>query len=210
MLRCLSCKTEPAPGKARCRACLERSAAASNAYRQRHPDRVKFSNKRARDKFLSEGICPQCRERPILKNRTRCIACLDDHRSGINEKRRDRAGNGKCRECGSPLSGNMSHCASCLKRISDRNTVLRNEILSAYGGRCACCGETERIFLQIDHKNGGGRSDRKSGLYSATWYRWLKRHEYPSDYQILCANCNWGKHLNGGICPHQSNRKRRS
>jgi hypothetical protein len=30
------------------------------------------------------------------------------------------------------------------------------EMLSAYGGKCVCCGESEYKFLAIDHINGGG------------------------------------------------------
>jgi hypothetical protein len=31
---------------------------------------------------------------------------------------------------------------------------------------------------------------------------WLKRHNFPPGFRILCFNCNSGRHLNGGICPH--------
>jgi hypothetical protein len=33
--------------------------------------------------------------------------------------------------------------------------------------------------------------------------RYIIKNNYPDDFQILCANCNWGKQLNGGVCPHQ-------
>jgi hypothetical protein len=32
----------------------------------------------------------------------------------------------------------------------------------------------------------------------------LKRLGWPKEkYRILCANCNHGRALNGGVCPHQ-------
>lgn len=33
-------------------------------------------------------------------------------------------------------------------------------------------------------------------------YRWLMKNKYPSGFQVLCWNCNMGKQINGGVCPH--------
>jgi hypothetical protein len=78
--------------------------------------------------------------------------------------------------------------------------------MDAYGGRrCACCGETEFLFLSIDHIHGGGNRDRKEKKVSGglTFYRWLKRAGWPPGFQILCMNCQFGRKHNGGVCPHQ-------
>jgi len=92
---------------------------------------------------------------------------------------------------------------------------LKEEAFMAYGGYvCQCCGETEPLFLSIDHINNDGYLYRQSkknsaGTYSKvgrcgeTLFRWLKKNNYPEGFQILCLNCNGGKHRNGGICPHQ-------
>jgi hypothetical protein len=82
----------------------------------------------------------------------------------------------------------------CIKRVRDR-------ILSAYGARCKCCGETEPMFLEIDHVNGGGAKHFKSKWVSGV-YREIVAAGCPPDYRILCANCNKGRHRNGGTCPH--------
>jgi len=34
-------------------------------------------------------------------------------------------------------------------------------------------------------------------------HRWLKKHKYPDGFQVLCFNCNVGKYLNKGTCPHK-------
>jgi hypothetical protein len=39
--------------------------------------------------------------------------------------------------------------------------ALRAELIAAYGGRCACCGESESIFLDLDHVNNDGKEDRQ-------------------------------------------------
>jgi hypothetical protein len=70
-----------------------------------------------------------------------------------------------------------------------------------------CCGETEPLFLTLDHINGGGNKHRReikeSGKGSGSFYEWLKRNGYPPGFQVLCQNCNVGKWRNGGVCPHQ-------
>ena len=70
-----------------------------------------------------------------------------------------------------------------------------------YGNECACCGETEKLFLTIDHINGGGTKHRKKiGNKICVW---LFKNNFPEGFQTLCFNCNWGKHINNGICPHK-------
>lgn len=83
---------------------------------------------------------------------------------------------------------------------------LREEVRAAYGGRCSCCGETEPIFLGIDHVNGGGGRDRaENKLFGIAMYRFLRNRGYPPEFRLLCHNCNLGRYLNGGACPHEAN-----
>jgi hypothetical protein len=83
----------------------------------------------------------------------------------------------------------------------------------AYGGyKCACCGETEPKFLTIDHIFNNGAEHRRElgGVdgngkgYSNRVLVWAKQHGYPAGFQVLCMNCNFGKSVNGGICPHKA------
>lgn len=81
---------------------------------------------------------------------------------------------------------------------------LKAEMISAYGGACSCCGESESAFLSLEHLNGDGAEHRASlGGASKVWAD-LKKRGWPKDgYTVLCFNCNLGKRCNGGICPHQ-------
>ena len=89
------------------------------------------------------------------------------------------------------------------KEYQKQHTLgLKAQVYAAYGNKCACCREAESLFLSLDHVNNDGAGNRKS---KAVLYRWLIKNEFPSSFQILCFNCNLGKHLNGGVCPHQSN-----
>jgi len=85
----------------------------------------------------------------------------------------------------------------------ESNQRLKNEVIDAYGGKCACCGETRREYLTIDHKNGNGNKHRREigATSSDGLYRWLKKNNYPEEFQVLCFNCNCGKG-NYSICPH--------
>jgi hypothetical protein len=84
---------------------------------------------------------------------------------------------------------------------------LQNEAILHYGGyHCACCGETEPMFLTLDHVANNGKSHREEmrSTGGAKMYRWLRDNGYPSGFQVLCSNCNHGKYRNGGICPHMA------
>jgi hypothetical protein len=101
----------------------------------------------------------------------------------------------------SNLERNRKKSRENAKRYFD---ALREEVLNAYGNMCKCCGETEKVFLSIDHINGGGNAHRKAvGGSSHQIYLWLKRFNFPqNDFRCLCMNCQIG-YARNGICPHQ-------
>ena len=82
-----------------------------------------------------------------------------------------------------------------------RARARRARVVDKYGGCCACCGEPEPRFLEIDHILNDGKTDR---LRHPDLMGYLDRSPVTaSKYQILCSNCNQGKRRNGGICPHR-------
>lgn len=91
------------------------------------------------------------------------------------------------------------------------NQRAKLDAIETYGGKCACCGEAEADFLAIDHINNDGNFHRKTIGHHAggtRFYYWLRRHNYPTGFQVLCHNCNFSKHLNKGKCLHQIERDR--
>lgn len=81
---------------------------------------------------------------------------------------------------------------------------LKKDVISAYGGCCVCCGESELVFLTLDHVNGGGGKHRKQNK-AAKIYQRLRRLQYPEAldghvFRVLCFNCNWAVYRGG--CPH--------
>lgn len=98
------------------------------------------------------------------------------------------------------------------KEYNKKSTLkLKRLVMDAYGGHCACCGETELVFLTIDHINSNGAEHRReiAAERGSRWlqagaptYRWLRDNSFPEGFQVLCANCNCGRQWNGGVCPH--------
>jgi hypothetical protein len=76
----------------------------------------------------------------------------------------------------------------------------RKKVIDAYGGKCACCGESQIEFLAVDHKNNDGNKDRKK--FKGNIYVRAIRMGFPDMFQILCHNCNMAKAFYG-CCPHQ-------
>lgn len=87
--------------------------------------------------------------------------------------------------------------------------TLRTEVVSAYGSKCVCCGETEPMFLAIDHVHNNGAEERRLHPEARNagnrFLYWIKRRGFPADYQLLCHNCNYAKSRGG--CPHQQQRE---
>ena len=79
------------------------------------------------------------------------------------------------------------------------------QVILAYGGKCACCGETEIEFLAVDHINNDGAAHRKKIGHASgsNIHRWLIRNNFPEGFQVLCHNCNFSKHFGKGVCVHQ-------
>jgi hypothetical protein len=71
------------------------------------------------------------------------------------------------------------------------NSRLINDLYTAYGDTCACCGEFERDFLEIHHIGGTGKDNREEiGTGLPNLARHLRDAGYPPIVTILCANCH--------------------
>jgi hypothetical protein len=170
------------------------------------------------------GECTNCSQ-PAVAGHIKCEFHLREaaERGAARRKELDRIG--VCTRCGQrPQAVGMRYCNECLvvaprnRRWAkapvhrktyrrERQQEIKNACFAAYGGfRCNCCGESQTKFLTIDHMNNDGAIHRRTinGVHGRSQiYRWLRRHGYPEGFQVLCFNCNSGRQLNGGICPHQ-------
>jgi len=93
-----------------------------------------------------------------------------------------------------------------MEKISGTLKDLRTIVLTHYGRgkvECVCCGEKQFDFLTLDHVNNDGYQDKRYKNYDRRhYYKYLIRHNFPSNLQTFCWNCNCGKARNDGVCPH--------
>ena len=125
----------------------------------------------------------------------------------------------KFKKYGNPLGNSgLYKCISCSNNIQVKNNnkweefknvcskckqkYLRDLVIEKLGSKCNCCGETIKDFLQIDHIEEGGNSERRLLKSSDEFH--LRVLKYHNNYRLLCANCNWGSYRANGICPHNS------
>ena len=65
---------------------------------------------------------------------------------------------------------------------------LRKDIINLLGGKCIICGTTDLRLLNLNHKNGGGTTDRGHRI---NVYRELRKGiRDKDDYDVRCFNCN--------------------
>lgn len=137
----------------------------------------KDKGRRRRTRLCAQGFCSWCGKRPSIHEKGLCGPC------------RARARRYSTAEEGS-------------QRTLQR---LRDDVFNAYGGYiCRCCGETTRQFLTLDHMNNDGAAHRKEVGAGTATLRWVRAHNFPDGYQILCYNCNCGRARNKGTCPHKN------
>ena len=162
---------------------------------------------------MAVRVCPSCQDpnAPLARNRaskdgfgTYCRSCEaarhrkwskenDEH---VRELRRVKKTSWLGRAFENPLT-----------RHGAMARILRERVLSAYGGACECCGETTPEFLAIDHIDGGGLQHRRE-IRRASLYPWLKQHGYPKDkFRLLCHNCNLARGFYG-YCPHEVQKRK--
>lgn len=136
-----------------------------------------------------EGKCTHCGIEQAAAGRKLCVTCKEYFRSKAAEN----------------YKRNPEKWRACTKSGLQK---LRMEVFNSYGGPiCNCCGEAIFEFLTMDHVENNGAKHRQELFGRRTggrqFYMWLKRKKFPPGYQVFCMNCNWGKHVNGGICPHK-------
>lgn len=153
-------------------------------------------------KRFQEGVCFQC-PNPRADGRVRCEECIAAGKAKFAAKYADRKARGACIACGKPAKPGGASCDACLERQARRHHGARAACFDHYGRRCNCCGESEPLFLCFDHVQNDGFAHRKDDRRASNIAMWLKARNMPDGFQTLCFNCNQGKRLNGGVCPHK-------
>ena len=159
-------------------------------------------------------VCSICQaEKPITNFRGRGNTALSNgttvrYRSSTCRTcdKAQKVANGICKMCNRSPEPGKHHCEKHLalmrRSVAKRNAEDKRAAFAHYGGKCTYCGETEEIFLTIDHTDNNGaehRREQRSGNNNGhNIYAWLRKNNYPdTGFQILCFNCNCAKGIHG-------------
>lgn len=98
---------------------------------------------------------------------------------------------------------NRAKSPEVIARRTEQYAADKARVIELYGGSCACCGETEPMFLTLDHVNNDGAEHRATDSLASQGVRWHRRNGFVRDerFQLLCWNCNCAKGIHGA-CPH--------
>lgn len=155
-------------------------------------------------------VCGRCKSNPKAGKSHYCVDCRREKHYEWRKKNPERWRALSAKSRAKRLS-DPAKLAKERARTREYWRDLRQEVITAYGGKCICCGETERSFLSLDHVNNDGAEHRRAlgygerngiGASSAT-LRWAKKNGYPNTLQVLCVNCNMSKQINNGVCAHR-------
>lgn len=151
------------------------------------------------------------RSRKVLRYSYSCLSCRNEY---FRQYRQINATKLKIRD-NTPISKVRIHknqkayyqrnrttrLAESNQRSMNARQLAKEQVFDHYGRKCACCGETEQVFLTLDHINGGGTKARTQAK-GERFYLEIVRNGFIAELQTLCWNCNWAKHRLGR-CPHQ-------
>lgn len=127
-----------------------------------------MDNKTRRNNRKAQNLCVHCGKNPPDLGMISCINC--------NAKRNNQQKNWS--------KNNKDRTKLYYRRI-------KKKVLDKYGEKCNCCGESNFMFLTIDHINNDGNIDRfNSSVSSIGFYSKLLRENIREDLQVLCFNCN--------------------
>lgn len=164
------------------------------------------------------GLCADCGNGPLV-SKTLCGPCLQKKRNLGLVARQGLTDQGLCWNCGENPALPDSHiCLICQTKDAAERVADKQHAHAKLGGCCQCChpweSEWRYDFLQIDHMNGNGGEERRSGRddKGAGLCKQLIKRDFPPGYQLLCANCNSAMGLRKGkkkrnLCPHEIERR---
>lgn len=134
-----------------------------------------------------------------------CPTCQTDKEIsafGLNKSRKDGLSQ-DCKECRNRYNYKRYPQTKHRLRLIERQYQqrLRLRAVAVLGNRCVKCGFSDPRALQIDHIDGGGNKEARSGGRPSI-YRKIVRGN-TDGYQLLCANHNWIKRAENNESPYR-------
>ncbi len=142
-----------------------------------------------------------CKACNVIRAQAKYHAMTKEERKEANKRRRGEAHAPENRR--KRYAEDPEYRAKAIASARANYAKVRAKIVTGYGAKCSCCGETTVDFLELDHVNGGGAAEYRE-TPPVNVYRRLIREGFPAGYTLLCSNCNLGRWRNGGVCPHKA------
>ena len=181
-----------------------------NALTPEEKDKKRISLSERYKKSKADGKCTACRELAV-PGKSMCSKHLQQATAIALKTAANRIENESCIACGGKPLATKTLCQTCRRKRNQKGIEKHKKdiaiVLEQYGGKCACCGESEPIFLTIDHKDGDGARHRKEtgrNTYYVLIREYKKTGIWPDNFQILCYNCNVSRWRNKGECAHKT------
>lgn len=160
-----------------------------------------------RNRLKTLGLCVDCAKNATEDSHTRCSACLaerklsnkkwaDNNREFLRKRKKEY---------------NANNHEKIRERYRKYRKKLRDCVLDLYGGKCVCCGEPEKDFLQFDHIYVDGKKHRQEVGNGDALLRDYKNNfeTYNKErIRVLCANCHFAITCYG-VCPHERDRQKK-
>lgn len=163
--------------------------------------------KEYRTRRKDQGLCRNCGTKPVARTTTTCEDCGNRHREARRHRAAELKAQGICLHCCiSPAVADRIYCAACNATRNHDRRKYKQQVIDAYGGKCACCGEATFEFLSLDHISNDGAAQRRTSGSGGRFYLKVIRDGFPRDLQLLCFNCNCAKGFYGS-CPHEQERQ---
>ena len=161
-----------------------------------------------------ETICKECYRisqrvptKPYLR---KCKFCgLEAHsREDLESFRKDtRMSYGRANICNSCFKEEIrtpyyvTHRGEHKMSMTHRKQEIRFNVMQKLGGkipRCIVCGTSDMRVLTVVHIHNNGAEERRKMSTEKIYLKIindLSEDDARKDYQILCRNCNWIKHI---------------
>lgn len=154
-------------------------------------------------KRKKENLCVACGKNTPEEGILRCSTCREKRRL-ISANQKINRPEGNCRQCLTrKAEEGVTSCKHCRQQATEKSNryakECRIQVLTLYGGKCACCGLSNLKYLELDHKNNDGGKERSNlkGHRGGRYFALVLKQEKREDLQVLCANCHVAKKYGG-------------